>query len=105
MFAIALLEEHEPLVVLSLLYKITPLDLLSVLLLKIIIIMPKKQGSKKKVQAKKMAKERAQQKQNAPNPFERKVTQPKFKILGRKLKGTEQKSGQSRAKAIEKVYN
>eukprot|EP01087_Luapelamoeba_hula_P014534 TRINITY_DN4272_c1_g1_i2.p1 TRINITY_DN4272_c1_g1~~TRINITY_DN4272_c1_g1_i2.p1 ORF type:complete len:664 (-),score=121.83 TRINITY_DN4272_c1_g1_i2:1427-3418(-) len=35
------------------------------------------------------------------NPFERRVTRPKHSVLGRRLKGTEQNLGQSRARATE----
>ena len=38
-----------------------------------------------------------------PNPFERKVTRPKYQILGKRLKGTEQNSGQLRHVASELV--
>lgn len=37
------------------------------------------------------------------NPFERRKNEPHFKIFGRRTQQTEQKVGQSRARAMEKV--
>lgn len=61
-------------------------------------VMAKKGNSKVQANAKSRVLRKATQ-----NPFERKVQTPKFEILGRKLKGTEQKKGQVRARAIETV--
>lgn len=58
----------------------------------------------KKASTQKLDRQKAkQQNQNPINPFERKVNKQKFVVAGKKLKGTEQKLGQARSKAIENV--
>ncbi len=37
------------------------------------------------------------------NPFERRTNKPRFTVFGRRLKATEQKTGQARGRSIENV--
>jgi hypothetical protein len=64
--------------------------------------MAKKKGmSNKKIKS--LTKKKAAPKEASANPFERKINKQKFAIFGRKVKGTEQKIGQSRSLATDNV--